>query len=79
MVEIDMNVDPKHHRHFLLRKGELLHQISNEFGGVSVSFPRFGVKSDKVVIKGGLQYVEAAKQRILQVVDELVRLHVCSI
>lgn len=43
-----MTVDPKHHKHFVARRGEVLRQIGDEFGGVIVSFPRSGVDSDKV-------------------------------
>ena len=47
-----MHVDPKYHRHFVARRGELLHEISGQYGGVTVSFPRSGVDSDRVVLKG---------------------------
>lgn len=67
-----MNVDPKHHRHFIARKGELLRQISEEFGNIIISFPRIGVKSDKVVLKGARNCIEGAQQRIVEVVNELV-------
>ena len=43
-----MTVDPKHHRFFVARRGEVLRHIGDEFGGVIVSFPRAGVSSDKV-------------------------------
>ena len=43
-----MTVDPKHHRYFVARRGEVLRHIGDEFGGVIVSFPRSGVSSDKV-------------------------------
>jgi len=48
IVEETMTVDPKFHRHFVARRGEVLRQIGDEFGGVIVSFPRSGVTSDKV-------------------------------
>ena len=48
VVEEVMTVDPKHHKHFVARRGEVLRQIGEEFGGVIVSFPRSGVASDKV-------------------------------
>jgi rRNA processing protein Krr1/Pno1 len=71
VVEVELNIDPRYHRHFVARKGELLHQICEENGGVVVSFPRFGVKSDKVVLKGAAQCVETARQRILGIVADL--------
>jgi len=67
-----MVIDQRHHRHFVARKGELLRQIIEEFGGISVSFPRFGVKSDKVVLKGAAECVKSAKTRILDIVQDLV-------
>lgn len=51
-MEVDMRVDPKYHRHFVARRGELLHDISDQYGGVTVSFPRSGIDSDRVVLKG---------------------------
>ncbi|EFX88840.1 hypothetical protein DAPPUDRAFT_234231 [Daphnia pulex] len=71
VVELDMHVDPKYHRHFVARRGELLHEISDQYGGVTVSFPRSGVDSDRVVLKGAKECVEAAKQRIEEIVNDL--------
>jgi len=71
VVELEMHVDPKHHRHFVARRGELLHEISDQYGGVTVSFPRSGVDSDRVVLKGAKECVEAAKLRIEEIVVEL--------
>ena len=48
IVEETMTVDPKHHRYFVARRGEVLRSIGDEFGGVVISFPRLGVTSDKV-------------------------------
>ena len=67
-----MNVDTKHHKHFVARRGEVLRQIADDFGGVTVSFPRSGVKSERVVIKGAKDCVEGAKKRILEIVADLV-------
>ena len=72
IVESELSVDPKHHRHFVARRGEVLRQIAEEFGGVIVSFPRTGVKSDKVVLKGAKECVDGAKKRILEIVADLV-------
>ena len=66
-----MTVDPKHHKHFVARRGEVLRQIGEEFGGVIVSFPRSGVASDKVTLKGAKNCVEASRARILEIVDDL--------
>lgn len=71
IVESDMCVDPKHHRHFVARRGEVLHQIADQYGGVMISFPRAGITSDKVVLKGSKDCVEGAKQRIKEIVHDL--------
>jgi hypothetical protein len=72
-VECEMHVDPKHHSHFIARRGETLRQIAEEYGGVIVSFPRASSKSDKVVLKGSKDCVEQAIKRIQEIVDDLVR------
>lgn len=70
-TESEIDVDPQYHRHFVLRRGEILRQISDELGGVSVSFPKQGSNSSKVIVKGPPECVEAAKQRIAAIVDDL--------
>ncbi|XP_025081209.1 vigilin-like [Pomacea canaliculata] len=71
VVEAEMTVDAKHHRFFVARRGEVLRNIAEEYGGVAVSFPRSGVKSDKVTIKGSKDCVEAAKKKIAEMVADL--------
>eukprot|EP00095_Tigriopus_kingsejongensis_P007750 snap_masked-scaffold815_size93432-processed-gene-0.6 protein:Tk07750 transcript:snap_masked-scaffold815_size93432-processed-gene-0.6-mRNA-1 annotation:"Vigilin" len=71
VVEETMTVDPKHHKHFISRRGEVLRQIGEEFGGVIVSFPRSGVSSDKVTLKGAKNCVDGAKIRIEEIVEDL--------
>jgi hypothetical protein len=72
IVESEMSVEPRHHRHFVARRGEVIHRISDECGGVTISFPRQGVQSDRVVLTGAKDYIEMAKQRIQEIVTELV-------
>eukprot|EP00096_Caligus_rogercresseyi_P014501 TRINITY_DN700_c0_g1_i6.p1 TRINITY_DN700_c0_g1~~TRINITY_DN700_c0_g1_i6.p1 ORF type:complete len:1348 (+),score=556.54 TRINITY_DN700_c0_g1_i6:85-4128(+) len=71
IVEDTLNVDPKYHRHFVSRRGEVIRQIGEEFGGVSVSFPRNGVPGDIVTLKGSRDCVEGAKARIQEIVSDL--------
>lgn len=71
IIEDTMTVDPKHHKHFVARRGEVLRKIGDEFGGVVVSFPRAGVTSDRVNLKGARNCVDAAKARILDIVQDL--------
>jgi len=71
ICEGEVHVDPKWHKHFVAKRGEVLQEIAKQYGGVVVSFPRSGVKSDRVVLKGAKDCVEAAKTRILEIVQEL--------
>ncbi|CAM4624310.1 hypothetical protein PO909_005743 [Leuciscus waleckii] len=71
VVEDSMIVDPKHHRFFVARRGQVLRDIADEYGGVIVSFPRTGSQSDKVTLKGAKDCVEAAKKRMLELIDDL--------
>ncbi len=71
IIEDTMTVDPKHHKHFVARRGDVLRKIGDEFGGVVVSFPRAGVTSDRVNLKGARNCVDAAKARILDIVQDL--------
>ena len=66
-----MNVDVKHHRHFVARQGKVLTEIIEDFGGVSISFPRFNSGSERVVLKGASNCVEGAKERIVEIVKDL--------
>ncbi|KAG8140817.1 hypothetical protein E2320_003488 [Naja naja] len=72
VIEDSMVVDPKYHRHFVARRGHVLREIAEEYGGVTVSFPRTGVQSDRVTLKGAKDCVEAAKKRILEIIGDLV-------
>uniref|UniRef100_A0A8C3A058 Vigilin n=1 Tax=Cyclopterus lumpus TaxID=8103 RepID=A0A8C3A058_CYCLU len=71
VVEDNMIVDPKHHRYFVARRGQVLRDLADEYGGVMVSFPRTGTQSDKVTLKGAKECVEAAKKRMLEIVEDL--------
>lgn len=71
-AEHEIRIDPRHHGHFVARRGEILWQIGEDFGGVTVSFPRATSKSDRVVIKGAKDCVDGAVNRINEIVSELV-------
>ncbi|XP_055915832.1 vigilin isoform X1 [Eupeodes corollae] len=71
VFEGEIAVDPKYHKHFVAKRGEILHRISEECGGVMISFPRPGVDSDRVTLKGAKDCIEAAKQRIQEIVADL--------
>lgn len=69
--EGEMSVAPRHHRHFVARRGEVLRRIAEDCGGVQISFPRQGVNSDRVVLKGPKDCIEAAKIRINEIIEDL--------
>merc|ERR1719232_1292117 len=71
IVEDSMTVAPKYHKHFVARRGEVLRKIGDEFGGVVVSFPRNGVDSDKVNLKGAKDCINGAIERIDEIVKDL--------
>jgi polyribonucleotide nucleotidyltransferase len=71
-TEGEMDVAPKYHRHFVARRGEVINKISEECGGVTISFPRSTeTDSTRVTLKGPKEGIEAAKQRIIEIVVEL--------
>nr|XP_026691860.1 vigilin isoform X2 [Ciona intestinalis] len=71
IVEIEMEIEQKHHKYFVARRGAVLRDIADEFGGVAVSFPRIGDESSTVRIKGPSECVEGAKSKLAELVDDL--------
>lgn len=67
-----MLIEPRHHRHFIQRQFQVLHEIADEYGGVVVSFPRGNQRSDLVRLKGAKDCVEGAKKRLADIIAELV-------
>jgi len=70
IVESDVTVDPKHHKHFIARRAQVLNDISDEFGGVNISLPK-DLTSPRIALKGARECVEGAKKRLLEIVQEL--------
>ncbi|KAL2079597.1 hypothetical protein ACEWY4_025341 [Coilia grayii] len=71
VVEDGMVVEPRHHRHFVCRRGQVLRELAEEYGGVAISFPRTGTHSDRITLKGAKDCVEAAKRRIQEIIEDL--------
>jgi len=67
-----MSVPPKHHRHFVARRAEVINQISAEYNGVTVTFPQVNSNSSEVLIKGHKDFVEKVKNKINNIVIDLV-------
>ncbi|XP_029347773.1 vigilin-like [Acyrthosiphon pisum] len=71
IIEVTMSVPPKHHRHFVARRAEVINQISAEYNGVNVSFPQVNSNSSEVLIKGHKDFVEKVKNKINNIVIDL--------
>uniref|UniRef100_A0A3Q2NPL3 High density lipoprotein binding protein b n=1 Tax=Fundulus heteroclitus TaxID=8078 RepID=A0A3Q2NPL3_FUNHE len=71
VVEDSMEVEVRHHRHFVCRRGQVLRELAEEYGGVAVSFPRTGSNSQRVTLKGAKDCVEAVKKRIQEIIEDL--------
>ncbi|XP_056156348.1 vigilin [Lampris incognitus] len=71
VVEDSMVVEVRHHRYFVCRRGQVLRELAEEYGGVAVSFPRTGAQSQRVTLKGAKDCVEAAKRRIQEIIEDL--------
>jgi predicted PilT family ATPase len=70
ITESELSVDPKHHRHFVARRAQVLNDISDEFGGVNISLPK-DQNSPIITLKGARECVEGAKKRLLEIVSDL--------
>ena len=70
IVESEVLIDPKHHRELVARRAQILRDIADEYGGVTVSLPKVP-DSNKVSLKGAKECVEGAKQRLLEIVNDL--------
>ncbi|GFT92082.1 sulfotransferase 1C4 [Nephila pilipes] len=70
-AETTTEIDPKHHRYFVIRGTTVLKQSSNDYGNVTVSFPKFVSNSRKVVLKVAKDFLEPAKQSLYEAVEDL--------
>lgn len=66
-------MDPKFHRHFVARRGEVINRIIDDCNGVSITFPKLA-SNDVVFIKGDKTNVEEAKRKIEEIVKDLVNI-----
>lgn len=70
IVESEILIDPKHFKHLAARRAQVLNDISEEFGRVTISLPK-DQQSNKVSVKGAKDCVEGAKARLQEIVDEM--------
>jgi len=71
VIEDRVEINEKYHKSFVAKRGEFLHKLEEECGGVKISFPKPG-GGDKVVLKGSKANVAIAKQRLLDHAKVLV-------
>lgn len=71
LIEIIVNIDPKYHRNFIMRSAKLLKDIQAQTN-CQILFPKQDSGDSKVTIKGAKNCVEVAKQKIEEIVGDLV-------
>lgn len=74
-IQVEVNVDPKYHRHFVARRGEIINRIIDDCNGVSITFPKVATNDSVVIIKGDKRNAEEAKHKIVEMVKDLVSIH----
>lgn len=67
-------MDPKFHRHFVARRGEVINRIIDDCNGVSITFPKLASNDNVVIIKGDKTQVEEAKRKVEEIVKDLVNI-----
>lgn len=70
VVESEVLIDPKHHKQLAARRAQILNDLSDEYGGVTISLPKDN-SSNKVAVKGAKDCVDGAKARLLEIVEDL--------
>lgn len=70
-VELTVDVPLEHQKHFLIKGSEVLKEIQSQNGNVQIFFPKINSNSTLVTIKGSEVCAQSAKNRILEIVDDL--------
>lgn len=70
IVEDEVQIEQKWHHLFVSRRAALINQLSSEYGGVSISFPKIKEDSSRVSLKGSKECVQQVKQRMLEIVAD---------
>lgn len=73
-MEIEISIPSKLHNSLIGSKGRLVRSIMEECGGAHIHFPSEGSGLDKVTIRGPVEEVEKAKQQLLGLAEEKVRM-----
>jgi predicted PilT family ATPase len=69
-VDSTAMVPAEYHKHFVANKGRVINELTDEFGGVIVTFPKKD-GGDEVAIRGPAEDVEKLKVRLVEIVDNL--------
>ncbi|GFT09009.1 vigilin [Nephila pilipes] len=56
-TETTTQSDPKYHRYLVTSGAEVLKQVTNVYGGVTISFPKIGSNSRKLALKGAKDHL----------------------
>ncbi|XP_052601863.1 vigilin-like [Peromyscus californicus insignis] len=70
-VEDYLIINRKFHHYFVMRRGQLLREMTEEYGGVVITFSYAGKQSTKVTMRGAKACVEAAKKHIQDIFEPL--------
>ncbi|XP_040599792.1 vigilin-like [Mesocricetus auratus] len=71
VVEDCIVINRKFHHYFVMRRGQLLREMTEEYGGVVITFSYAGKQNTKVTIRGAKACVEAAKKHIQDIFEPL--------
>ncbi|XP_003514199.1 vigilin isoform X1 [Cricetulus griseus] len=71
VVEDYILINRKFHHYFVMRRGQLLREMAEEYGGVVITFSYSGKQNTKVAIRGAKACVEAAKKHIQDIFEPL--------
>ncbi|KFO34475.1 Vigilin [Fukomys damarensis] len=70
-IEDNMLINPKYHHYFTTQRARVLQEITAEYGGVIIRFPRLGESNKRVTLKGAKPCVEAAKKHIEEIIGDM--------
>lgn len=71
VVEDNILINPMYHQHFFMQRGQVLQEMTEEYGDVIINFSCSGKQSNKVTIKGAKPCVEAVNKHIQEINRDL--------
>nr|BAE21429.1 unnamed protein product [Mus musculus] len=70
-VDDSILINRRFHHYFVMRRGQLLKEMAEDYGGVVITFSYSGRQNTKVTIRGAKPCVEAAKKHIKEIFEPL--------